>query len=229
MLNFISILLISLAIFGLQLAYRNKEANNIKKAITFVWLTWLFGVFFLILCYIFVKHWFAKEYLTRVFYQLKIVEIGSWWFWIILFIAITITCAWMPHPKRNFMLVCISIPLLWMSIFCLELALVSNYTLKLLDSDMNIRQDAILNLRNHFDSIIAKSLLDPVKIKAKLAIPALVRSLENDPNPYVRLESAMCLGIIGEEVAIPYLKKALNDSHENVRKHAAEALKKIHP
>jgi HEAT repeat protein len=60
----------------------------------------------------------------------------------------------------------------------------------------------------------------------KRAIALLVQGLK-DVNENTRIGSAMVLGILRQEEAVPHLAKVLNDSNEQVRKEAAAALVKI--
>ncbi len=64
--------------------------------------------------------------------------------------------------------------------------------------------------------------------ESKAVVRALVDALK-DPNENVRYTAAAWLGKLGSvaQEAIPALKETVKDKHEFVRRHAAEALKKI--
>ena len=61
------------------------------------------------------------------------------------------------------------------------------------------------------------------------AVAALINTLINDPEGDVREEAAESLGIIGDRIALPFLKLASDgDGDKSVRKQAEKAVKKIH-
>jgi hypothetical protein len=54
-----------------------------------------------------------------------------------------------------------------------------------------------------------------------------IASLLNDSNITIRGDAAHVLGIIGHTDALPYLEKALHDTHEMVRENVREAIEEI--
>ena len=63
-------------------------------------------------------------------------------------------------------------------------------------------------------------------LRERSAVPALIRMLSQDPEPYPRFGAAQALGEIGDPVAWPYLVRALEDREACVRAYAVQALGK---
>lgn len=68
-----------------------------------------------------------------------------------------------------------------------------------------------------------------VKDRAAVAVPALVETVQCDPFAEARCLAADALGAIGTvaKVAVPVLKRALDDEDEEVREAARKALQKL--
>ena len=111
------------------------------------------------------------------------------------------------------------------------------------DSDEEVRSNAINGLGNLEDprtlSTLVAALRDPspeVRSRAADAIhnipdlekaPAGLIALLTDPNDEVRQNVAHALGGIGDEAAVPALKRQLSDTNADVRRAVAEALSEI--
>lgn len=89
----------------------------------------------------------------------------------------------------------------------------SEFLKKLKDADKEQRKQAIQNLSGF--------CLDPL-VRAILA-----KVLLSDADPELRAEAAKSLGRVNNWKAIPALKKAKQDSDEQVRKEAEKAIKKV--
>ena len=64
-------------------------------------------------------------------------------------------------------------------------------------------------------------------IGSKDAVPSLIKALQQDQDPEVRVSAAEALGQIGLEDAVPALIKALQDEDIDVRLYAAWALERM--
>ena len=64
-------------------------------------------------------------------------------------------------------------------------------------------------------------------IGSKDAVPSLIKALQQDQDPEVRVSAAEALGQIGLEDAVPALIKALQDEDIDVRLNAARALERM--
>jgi HEAT repeat protein len=112
------------------------------------------------------------------------------------------------------------------------------------DEDLGVRQcatDALGKIGDPraVEPLINSALLDEslsvreraARALGKIGEPTVESSIValSDTDWDVRLDAAEVLGKIGDPRAIPALEKAINDSHENVRDKAKEALAKIKP
>lgn len=82
----------------------------------------------------------------------------------------------------------------------------------LLDQDPDVR------------AIAAKAF---IAIRTKAAVDVLTRSLNEDPYEAARANAAWALGDIGDETAVPHLRKAMSDEDTFVRLRAVSAVKKM--
>jgi HEAT repeat protein/beta-lactamase regulating signal transducer with metallopeptidase domain len=112
------------------------------------------------------------------------------------------------------------------------------------DADDEVRANAIESLHNFEDSRIIAPLVGALKDKSphvrqhaadglgnldellKTAPGALIDAL-TDANRDVRRAAASALGNIGDEAAVPALKKMTSDNDVETRRHAVQALKEI--
>jgi hypothetical protein len=77
----------------------------------------------------------------------------------------------------------------------------------------------------------AADCLAVIGLAAKPAVPALVRALQEDEDPYVRFRAANLLGLIGEgnQATVTALTVALGDEYAYAREMATNALLKLDP
>jgi len=84
--------------------------------------------------------------------------------------------------------------------------------------------DQALNLQNRLDNIYSVWHLQfRSKLQGSL-LGNLNKTLRAPSNAYVRMESAICLGIVGDTSSIPFLKQATHDPDELVRKYAEQSM-----
>ncbi len=74
---------------------------------------------------------------------------------------------------------------------------------------------------------IVESLLPYYKDEIARQVPSISKTLLEDPDPVKRADAAYLLSIIGDGSAVPFLKKALLDSHLQVYEAAREAIEEI--
>ena len=90
--------------------------------------------------------------------------------------------------------------------------------------------EPLIRLLNHKEDLTrGMAAIALGELKVNRAFDQLTALLEKDKSPYSRRCAAYALGVLGKKEAIPFLKKALNDSNELVRnnaKHALEVLEK---
>jgi HEAT repeat protein len=88
-------------------------------------------------------------------------------------------------------------------------------------------QRILKRLEGRSEATPEESLQQILALPAKQVIPMLIEALEKSPHYLVRLVSAMALGELRAEKAVPVLISTLSDSSLTVQRAAAEALAKI--
>jgi HEAT repeat protein len=88
-------------------------------------------------------------------------------------------------------------------------------------------QRILKRLEGRSEATPEESLQQILALPAKQVIPLLIEALEKSPHYLVRLVSAMALGELRAEKAVPVLVATLSDSSLTVQRAAAEALTKI--
>ncbi len=89
--------------------------------------------------------------------------------------------------------------------------------------------ELIEDLKNS-DPIVRSLALDALYFlgeQAKEAVPAIIEVLKKDSVPYLRMQAAAALGMIGDKAAIPALIEALKDYAGRTSEAALWALKKL--
>ena len=84
--------------------------------------------------------------------------------------------------------------------------------------------DQVLKLRNRLDNIYTAWHLQLRSNLQQLLLQNLYTTLRSHSQAYVRLESAISLGIVGDASSIPFLKQATHDPDDLVRKYARESI-----
>ena len=85
-----------------------------------------------------------------------------------------------------------------------------------------LKRDPINSVR--YDAAAALGKIGPM---ARAAIPDLIRALEKDTGGGVQREAATALGLLGDGTALPALKAALDNPDNEVKRAAAEAIKRL--
>ncbi|MCZ6679389.1 MAG: HEAT repeat domain-containing protein [Candidatus Poribacteria bacterium] len=85
----------------------------------------------------------------------------------------------------------------------------------------------IKGLRDGNPQIRTQAAIMLGELQVKNAVPELIKVLAVDPVVDVRLNAAKALGKIGDPVGVPALTEALKDEHRDVRKWAANGLRRI--
>jgi len=73
---------------------------------------------------------------------------------------------------------------------------------------------------------LIESLLDEDRSYIITSIPAIATALKDD-SATIRGDAAYLLGVIGHRDGLPYLKEAINDTHDLVRETILDAIREI--